>query len=97
MLLWANAYAARNRVLNEIPYSKATLRASDLPISTFLHNMADSEMLRERMTVLVSRILVTHLAHFKACYKDTVVWHIPHEYSMESAQKSELVVILFYI
>lgn len=91
MLLWANAYAALNRVENRHGAFCKTLRASDLPLSTFLHDMADAEFLRERMERIVGRILVNHIPHFTEHYHNVVVWHIPHQHSQESARKSELV------
>ena len=42
------------------------------------------------MTFIVERILCTHIPFFEDV-KDNIIWHIPHQYSNESAQKSEMV------
>ena len=93
MHLWANAFAAVNRVNPQgLDDNNICLRASSIPLSAYLPNISDSDMLKERMTCIVSRILVTHLDFFKE-YSDVVVWHIPHEYSQEMTEKSTIVSI----
>ena len=98
MLLWANAYAAKNRVepkgLEGLAHQ---LEAKDIPLLCYLPSQEDSEVLQHSMTTLVSRILVKHVPHFQQYYKDVVTWHIPHPHSEESAMKSTLVESYFIL
>ena len=90
MHLWANAYAVKNRV--EITDESSHVeQAQDLPLSIYFHSQEDEENLRERMSILVSRIVCHHIPHFKENYSDVVCRHVKHEFSKEMKQKSELV------
>jgi hypothetical protein len=95
MLLWANAYAALNRVdRSELMGNTLTLDAVEIPISAYVPSSNDLDELRERMEIIVSRILCQHVPHFKQFYNDVVCWHISHQYSAESAKPSTLVIII---
>jgi len=89
MLLWANAYAAKNRVsCGKTATSTATVKAVDIPVTAFLTSTEDYDCLKERMSVVISRILANYVPFFR---QQSQVYHVPHLYSVESAQKSELV------
>ena len=88
MLQWANAYAARSRVVVDQSLTHNRLWASQIPLSVYLPKVDDYSTVRQRMIVIVSRILEHHLAHFRG---QPVVSHIKHRYSSQSAMKSELV------
>jgi hypothetical protein len=94
MLLWANAFAARNRVQNCVTSSRATVKAVNLPITAFLPTHDDYCFLRERMVTMISRILVHHVDYFRRHCSTSVVYHVPHQFSHESSMKSELVLHL---
>ena len=95
MLLWANAFAAQNRVdPDNMDGLHQCLAAKDIPMMKYLCSRDDGEMLRERLHAIVSRVLVKYLPHFKENYSDCVIWHIPHQYSEESKVKSKLVNVL---
>ena len=98
MMLWANAYAAQNRVeptgLDDVDYR---LQTKDIPFSKYLPTLADRDILHTRMEVMVSHILVKHISHFEEHYKDVVTWHIPHTFAEESAKKGNLVSVLTYL
>ena len=90
MLLLGNAYAALDRVdKRDLDYMDQTLRASDIPLSSYLNNVEDEDFLRFRMETVVSRIMVQHMHHFKGHYEEVVLCHVPHRHREESA-KSEL-------
>jgi len=89
MLLWANAYAVRNRIEVTEVTSRATLKAIDIPVTAFLPSTDDYKCLKQRMLTIVTRILAHHLPFF--CKHSVVTHHIPHQYSAESAVKSEVV------
>ena len=61
-----------------------------LPLQTFLPSVEDCHNLHTEITVLVTRVLVTHLAAFK-CFSDLTPQHIIHKYSAEMEKKSEIV------
>ncbi|XP_063954348.1 uncharacterized protein LOC129259624 isoform X2 [Lytechinus pictus] len=84
----ANSYAVKNRISFRDVENQDTLTASDLPIMTYLPSQDDYEDLRKRMCILVERILKDNLNIFA---NESVILHIPHEYSKESSQKSEYV------
>ena len=47
MLLWANAYAARNRIDCDEATSLATLKALDILVTAFLPSADDYDCLKE--------------------------------------------------
>lgn len=92
--IWANAFAAKNRV--QVPSTESSdsiIAAKDLPLTTFLPSEDDRKHLRSRMETIVSRVITMHISHFNKHYRSLVNWHIPHQFSKESAQKSELVIV----
>ena len=92
MHLWANAYAAQNRVdRSDLEELELVLQAKDIPLASYLPSNDDSHMLRQRMIHIASRILVKHIPHFQQFYADAVMWHIPHQYSAESSQRSNII------
>lgn len=91
MILWANAYAVKNRIQEDLQYPQLTVHARDLPMSTYFHTSEDILTLKDRMVVLVSRILVKHVPHFTKYYRDVVQWHIKHKYSEQMKVKNETV------
>lgn len=92
MLLWANAYAALNRIeFSHFENQQQKLPFEQIPLSSFLPSTEDCSSLRLRMKTLISRILVSHVTYFKEHCSGAVVWHVPHMYSEKSAIKSQLV------
>ena len=90
MHMWALAFAARNRIGFGHLTSEATVRAQDIPLHLFLPTKYDAELQRNRMEVIVQRILRDHMPEFQDC---VVCDHIPHDYSAESSIKSRIVII----
>ncbi|XP_070542604.1 uncharacterized protein [Ptychodera flava] len=92
MLMWAMAYAAKNRItFRHLDNEKSTVRACEIPLTTFIPSQDTYTNLRRRMEIIVSRIICDHFVHFSTYYADCVPNHVPHDYSLESARKSELV------
>jgi hypothetical protein len=92
MFNMVQAYAARNRIPSlhlpdQVP-SADNLKA--IPVDSLLPSEDDAAQLRASMTVMVERILVQYVP-FLAHLRDDVTWHIPHQYTTESARRSELV------
>ena len=96
MLMWANAYAARSRVPYTVAERRPTLPARDIPLSSYLPDANDMAMLRQRLAVIVSRMLVHHVSYFTHHCSSSPEQHIAHEYSAESVVKSQLVTTAFY-
>ena len=97
MLLWANSYAARNRVTVDIPdVIGSTIPALEIPVSSFFPSIDDTSFLRHRMSVIISRIIVEHVPFFSDI-SHLVDWHIEHQYSDESSLKTELVILLSFL
>ena len=92
MHLVCNGYAAKNRVSCRHLTDEVTKKASEIPLTDILPSQADFESLKERMEVIVQRILVKNLKCFEEV-AEAVEQHIPHQYSAESAQKTECVSI----
>ena len=87
MLMWANAFAVLNRV-QSTPVKTSTLfnlPASKIPLTAFLPNAADFQSLRQRMESIVARIAVDNIELF---HDVAVNRHLLHEYSAQSALKS---------
>ena len=84
---WTSAYAVRNRV-NGIVEDDFTCFATDVPLTSYLPSENDMAKRRDRMNIIVQRILIAHMPYFKDCpYPD----HIKHEYSTQLAEKSHVV------
>ena len=47
-------------------------------------------MLKDNMAILVAHILVDHFV-FSEDFKGLATWHIPHQFSVQMARKSEIV------
>ena len=60
-------------------------------IATVLPTDADDAIIQDDFAILVARILCKHMSFFKDTHTDIVDWHIPHEFSQEMSQKSEVV------
>ena len=88
--LWALAFMAENRVPFTSSDKGECVSATSVPLNTFLPGMEDWECLRQRMEVIVQRILTRNVLCF-AELEGNVVKHIPHEHSKESAKSSNLV------
>ena len=98
MLLWANAYAARNRVPDHSKtYALSTMAACDIPLLSFLPSAEDADMLREHMAVIVARILVSHIDYFSENCSAAVTCHIYHPNTSASAVKTQLVIFFFSV
>ena len=92
MMLWANSFAAKSRVaFHESTTTSNSLAARDIPLAAYLPNADDYESLRQRMEIVVSRILQHHVPFFASHCSSAVIHHIPHEFTDKSALKSELV------
>ena len=88
---WFSLYAVKDRVSgNHLQNDHALADVSKLPLSTWLPSMSDCVTLRDEFITLVSRVLVKNFTAF-AFLRDAVVDHIPHEYSAQMKQKSEIV------
>lgn len=90
--LLALCYAAENRVptVDLEVHRNNTVPALSLPLDTYLPQPEDYNALRDRMVVLVERLIVEEFAFFHA-YRDVVLKHIPHKYSTEMSRQSSVV------
>lgn len=75
----------------ELEHAGEVLGAQHVPIASYLPSRDDVNVLYDNMVVLVGRVLVQHVAHFAAHYRDCVAWHVHHRFTPESTQKSDLV------
>jgi hypothetical protein len=86
------AYAALDRI-NSLHLSDAPPSPEDImriPICKLLPCELDEVDLRSQMTVLVERILCKRIPFFNDA-EDKILWHIPHQYSLISSKKSQMV------
>lgn len=87
-LHYVQVYAVKDR----IDYS---IFSSEKPTTMNLYDVLptsdDYELLKQNFTVLVSRIIHSHLPFFGEDFKGLVKKHIPHKYSAEMCKKSEVV------
>jgi len=90
MMMWANAFAVRNRVPSSSVQTSTlhNLPARGVPLTAFLPNAADQRSVRQRMESIVARIAADNMELFRDV---TVNRHLPHEFSAQSALKSQTV------
>ena len=64
------------------------IASRDIPLSEILPSEASLDALRQRMIVIVERVLVQQLPFLRGT---PVTKHVLHEYSTEMAERSEVV------
>ena len=92
-LHYFNSYAVENRVnFTELSDKRVDHITDTLSMAeSLLPTKFDDAALKENVSVLVSRVLCTHLTFFHDYFKDVVDWHIKHKYYAEMAKKSLVV------
>ena len=93
---WTHQFAVLDRVQEpglEDTNSRKTVK--DLQFRELLPDSIVQRYLMSRWAVLVSRIVTKYLKPFNFLRK-RVVWHIPHPYSKEMAQRSTVVSVYDY-
>lgn len=95
-LHYFNSYAVLNRIdishLSDVCVDSRSLSPSHIAYSV-LPSSIDDRKLRENITILVSRVLVTHLHFFSSTFQGAVDWHIKHQFYQEMSTKSHVVSI----
>ena len=56
-----------------------------------IHSQTNYQNIFQIFHVLVERILIENLSHFKTHYSDCVLQHIPHQYSEAAKEKTNIV------
>ena len=93
-LPYMQVYAVRDRIdFSDI--SKAP-PATEKNLYSFLPTSDEYQILKENMAILVAHILVDHISFFSEDFKGLVTRHIPHQYSAQMSQKSEVVRVFFF-
>lgn len=97
MLLWALSYCVENRI--PLTYLDNDIRkhAVEIPIEKFLPSQDDCREIRNRMNLVVARILVQEIPFFQRHFSECVPKHIRHRFWRESSKKSNVVNIFIYI
>ena len=63
------------------------MKAADIPVDSFIPDDKDFGMLRNRMEVIVGRILVRHLVWFKENFNNNSTPHILHQHLTETNRR----------
>jgi len=91
-LHWTHQYAELARVVNPTAESKTAQRdVKDVQLIELLPSEDVLQSLKKTWSILISRVLCKYIGVLKD-FKDVVIYHIPHEYSKEMAQKSHMVI-----
>ena len=90
---WTQQYAILNKISECLPTVTPQQSLKDFSLSSVLPGPDVLENLTKRWAVLVSRVLCKYLPKFQHLQK-SVVFHIPHKYSSEMNQKSNVVSII---
>ncbi|XP_035689474.1 uncharacterized protein LOC118424802 [Branchiostoma floridae] len=85
---WVHQYAAKDRVVTNLPSDEPLKRLKDLNLEDILPTYEVQQLLRKDYIIYVVRVLVWYLEAFRD-FKKNAVWHIPHEFSAEMEQQSE--------
>lgn len=93
MMLWALSLAVENRVFTSHMDDKSVKLAADIPLHNFIPMEKDLMEIRQRMTIIVSRIIVEEVPFFRDNFSNEVTTHIRHQHWRESSQKSNVVSI----
>ena len=93
-LHWTHQYAVLDKVADSSCDSRKPQKSiSDLQFIDFLPDSFVQTNLVWQWAVLVSRVVTKYLPAFKV-FRKNVIFHIPHKYIEEMAQKSEMVCAL---
>ena len=92
---WTHQYAVRDRVATNANLDEKTpqCQLKDLELKNILPTADVQDAFKSDCTVLVSRVVTRFLPEFKYL-KDTNIHHIPHPFSQEQKEKSEVVSFL---
>ena len=87
-------YAVKNRIdfthlSDQQPHHVPITAARET--DKFLPSTSDDEALQTTFKIYVARVLITHCAFFETSFSDLSVHHIPHIYSQEMSNKSNVV------
>ncbi|CAC5378016.1 unnamed protein product [Mytilus coruscus] len=63
--LWALAYMAKNRIPTVTLRDKTTIQASCIPVEKFIPSPSDFHLLKERLEVIIKRILTRYVEIFR--------------------------------
>lgn len=84
---WINHIAVKDRISTDISNIKPTVNIEQYNLCLSLPSRSTQVFLRRELTVLATRMLAKHMPVFES-FQDTVVHHIPHEYSSEMSKRS---------
>ena len=88
---WFNVLCYHNQVSDwDLPDDQPIRPIMDLPNSSFLPSTEEHSKLRHDYIILVSRTLIKYCKYFKQ-FSKMVTSHIPHQFSKEMKQQSEVV------
>lgn len=94
-LHYVQVYAVKDRINNSsIPDPPPS---STRNIFNIIPSSDDYAQLKKNLPILVARILVKNIQFFNEDYRQLVTKHIPHKYSDQTSQKSEVVNSVSYI
>lgn len=94
-LHYVQVYAVKDR----IDYSSFvnTPPTGEKNVFDILPTSNDYDKIKENMAILVSRIIADRIRFFAEDYKGVVTRHIPHKYTSQMSQKSEVVSYVRYL
>lgn len=99
-LHYVHMYRVEDRIsighLSHDPPERSTSIFSAEVFKSVLLSPNDNETMANYFSLLVSRVLVTHMHFFNMTFADVVDWHIPHQFSQNMA-KALMVVSQTYI
>ncbi|XP_051561560.1 uncharacterized protein LOC127445484 [Myxocyprinus asiaticus] len=86
---WLLMVGNHERVSADFLPRESFVSIMDVPLSEILTNLEDRQMLHSEFKVLVGHVVVQRFAAFRQ-FSNIVQWHIPHLYSDNMAQKTEI-------
>ncbi|CAG2242366.1 unnamed protein product [Mytilus edulis] len=87
---WDLAYMAENRIPTVNLSNNETMSVIDIPVPTFLPSKEDFQQLKNRMAVMVERVISKYLVKYKED-KEAAFTPIQHEEWEKSTRKSKII------
>ena len=91
---YVQMYAVLDRIdttqLSDVPPTRSQLSIAEV-IKTILPSPEDNQNMAKYFSILIGRVLVTHMPYFKMTFSDVVEWHIPHQFTKEMSKPSTIV------
>ena len=93
-LHYVQMYAVLDRTdttqLSDVTPTRSQISIAEV-MKIILPSPEDNQVMANYFSILIGRVLVTHIPYFKTTFGDVAEWHIPHQFTKEMSKPSRIV------